>query len=83
MFVVDARIHRGGTEPSGMEVLTQVVRAVKPGAVVWRGDASLPPIQQGLKVLGVPIGHGVFVDHFLEHKSTDQQVLFQRIPWVD
>ena len=72
-----------GAEPSGMEVLTQVARAVKPGAVVWRGDPLLPPVQQGLKVLGVPIGHGAFVEHFLENKSTEQQILFQRIPWVN
>ena len=75
--------NRGGTEPSGMEVLTQAARAVKPGAVVWRGDPLLPPVQQGLKVLGVPIGHEAFVEHFLENKSTEQQVLFQRIPWVN
>ena len=72
--------NRGGTEPSGMEVLTQAARAVKPGAVVWHGDPLLPPVQQGLKVLGVPIGRGAFVEHFLEYKSTEQQVLFQRIP---
>ena len=75
--------NRGGTEPSGMEVLTQAARAVKPGAVVWRGDPSLPPVQQGLKVLGVHTGHEAFVEHFLENKSTEQQVLFQRIPWVN
>ena len=73
--------NRGGTEPSGLEVLTRAARAVKPGAVVWRGD--LPPVQQGLKVLGVLIGHEAFVQHFLENKSTEQQVLFQRIPWVN
>ena len=39
--------NRGCTEPSGMEVLTRAARAVKPGAVVWRGD--LPPVQQGLR----------------------------------
>ena len=75
--------NRGGTEPSGMEVLTQAARAVKPGAVVWRGDPLLPPVQQGLKVLGVPIAHEAFVEHFLENKSTEQQILFQRIPWVN
>ena len=43
--------NKRGTEPSGVEAMTRAARAWKPGAVVWRGD----PVQQGLKVLGVPI----------------------------
>ena len=38
--------------------------------------------QQSFKVLGFPIGHEAFVQRFLENKTTEQQVLFQRIPWV-
>ena len=64
--------NRGGTEPSGMEVLTQAAQAVKPGAVVWRGDPLLFPVQQGYEA---------FVEQF--KKSTEQQILFQRIPWVN
>ena len=66
--------NRGGTEPSGVEVMTRVARLLKPGAVVWRGDPTLPPVQQGLKVLGVPIGQEAFVQHFLDTKSAEQQV---------
>ena len=33
-----------------------IARAVKPHVVVWRGDPLLPVHQQGLKVLGIPIG---------------------------
>ena len=43
----------------------------------------LPATQRGLKVLGIPIGEEAFVQRFLENKSTEQQVLFQRIPWVN
>ena len=75
--------NRGGTEPSGVEVMTRAARLSKPGAVVWRGDPTLPPVQQGLKVLGVPIGQEAFVQHFLDTKSAEQQVLFERIPWVN
>ena len=60
--------------------MTRAAQAVKPGAVVWRGNPMLPATYQGLKVLGIPIGHEAFV---LENKTTEQQVLFQRIPWVN
>ena len=43
----------------------------------------LPVSQQGLKVLGIPIGYEAFVQRFLDNKSTEQQVLFPRIPWVN
>ena len=66
-----------------MEATTRAARALMPDAVVWRGDPLLPPVQQGLKVLWVPIGHDAFVLHFLETKSTEQQVLFERIPRVN
>ena len=50
-------------------------------AVVWRGDTELPLCQQGIRVLGVPIGQPEFVRHFLEKKNQEHQTLFQRIPW--
>ena len=52
--------NRGGIEPSGVEAMTRVAQAVKPDAVVWRGNPMLPATQQGLKVLGIPIGHEAF-----------------------
>ena len=52
--------NRGGVEPSGIEEMTRAARALKPEVVVWRGDPLLPATQQGVKVLGIPIGkHGV------------------------
>ena len=39
--------------------------------------------QQGAKVLGIPIGKQEYVQEFLAHKTRQQQVLFQRIPWVN
>ena len=75
-------VHMLSRRPSGMEVLTWSA-ALLPGAVVWRGDPLLPPVQQGLKVLGVPTAHEAFFQYFLENKSTEQQVLFQRVPWVN
>ena len=66
-----------------MPELTRAARSVKPDAVVWRGDLGLPLSQQGLKVLGIPIGQPAFVSDFLERKSREQQTLFQRIPAVN
>ena len=48
--------NRGGIEPSGVEALTRATQAVKPDAMVWRGNPMLPATQQGVKVLGIPIG---------------------------
>ena len=74
--------NRGGVEPEGIAELTRRARQVRPDAVVWKGDRQLPPNQQGLKVLGVPIGQPEFVLDFLEAKSREHATLFQRIPWV-
>ena len=43
-------------KPAVSDVLTQVAQAQKLEVIVWRGDWSLPQAQQGLKVLGVPVG---------------------------
>ena len=75
--------NRGGVEPNGMPELTRAARSVKPDAVVWRGDPGLPLSQEGLKVLGIPIGQPAFVSDFLERKSREKQTLFQRIPAVN
>ena len=72
--------NKGGIEPSGVEAMTRVAQAVKSDAVVWRGNPLLPATQQGLKVLGIPIGHEAFVQRFLENKSTEQQVLLPEDP---
>ena len=75
--------NRGGIEPAGMDELTRAARLVKPDAIVWKGDPQLFPLQQGLKVLGVPIGQPEFIREFLQRKSGEQATLFERIPWVN
>ena len=74
--------NRGGVEPENIAQLTRMARLVRPDAVVWRGEPELPRNQQGLRVLGVPIGQPEFVRDFLEVKTREQATLFQRIPWV-
>ena len=74
--------NRGGVEPEGVAELTRMAQQVRLDAVVWRGDLRLPREQQGLKVLGVPIGQPEYVREFLAAKTREQATLFQRIPWV-
>ena len=48
--------NRGVLEPAGIGALTRAARAVKPDAVVWRGDLLLPVQKQGLKILEISSG---------------------------
>ena len=75
--------NRAGVPPHGIDILTRVARRVNPEAIVWRGHASLPRGQQGVKILGVPDGQPEFVHNFLERKTEEHSVLFQRIPLVE
>ena len=74
---------RSGTipRPDGIEELTKVAKLVKPDAVVWKGDSSLPREWQGIRVLGAPIGTPEYVADQLAHKR-EQETLFMRIPTV-
>ena len=49
--------------------LHQCSSQMKPEAVVWRGDTSLPRCQQGVTILGVPVGQPEFVVSFLERRT--------------
>ena len=57
--------NRAGVPPRGIDILTRAARRVNPEAIVWRGDTALPRGQQGVKVLGVPVGQPEFVHNFL------------------
>ena len=75
--------NRGGVTPPGVEELTRLARLVKPEAVVWSCDTQLPATQQGVVILGVPIGSPDFVRQQLVDKSAEQDLLFQRIPLLE
>ena len=75
--------NRGGVTPDGVDELQRRARRLKPEAVVWKGDPQLPEEQQGVRVLGVPIGRGELVRVFLEKKNKEHETLFQRIPWLN
>ena len=47
--------------------------------VVWRGDLELPPEEQGVKILGTPLGHPSFVRSQLETLSAKHGQLISKI----
>ena len=59
----------GGAAPPGLE-------AISPSA--WKGDR--PGIENGIKVLGVPIGQPAFVEAIVEERMTEERRLLERIP---
>ena len=74
--------NRSGEKPSGVDQLTQPARVQDPRAIVWRGAAELPVSEQGMKVLGVPLGREEYANRFLEKKTEHHDTLFHRIPLV-
>ena len=74
--------NRSGEKPSGVDQLTAAARVQDPRAIVWRGDAELPVSEQGMKVLGVPLGREEYAIRFLEKKTEHHDTLFDRIPLV-
>ena len=74
--------NRGGVEPPGWHRLAADARVSDPDAIVWRGDHTLPPERQGIRVLGTPLGSPQFVSKELEKVATNHQVLLDRIPHV-
>ena len=71
--------NRSGQCPPGCEGIFEAARVSDPDAVVWKGDQSLPTGNQGVVVLGAPLGHADFVARKLEAKTDEHRVLFRRI----
>ena len=74
--------NRDGVMPSGCEAMTIAARAPDENAIVWRGDHELPPVQQGVKLLGIPLGHAAYVENKLAKLSLSHSVLLERIQAV-
>ena len=64
----------GGICPNGIASLGQ-------GA--WKGDHNLLPKEQGIKIIGCPIGHTDFVHHFIEGILEKHRELTNRIPQLE
>ena len=74
--------NRSGEKPSGVDQLTMAARVQDPGAIVWRRDDEIPASKQGMKVLGALLGRDEHTTRFLEKKSEQHDILFQRVPMV-
>ena len=74
--------NRGSVAPQGWETLTAAARELDPSAVVWKGDPSLPPSEQGVKIPGIPLGHPEYVQNQLQRVSASHRQLLERIPSV-
>ena len=53
------------------------------GTDVWVGNQSLPCHEQGLTILGTPVGSEAYIRHQLQLTSQSHQQLLQRIPALD
>ena len=71
----------GGEAPRGWRALT-AARQVDPDGIVWRGDPELSPSEQGVKVLGTPLGHPEYVRAFLQKSTRTHRQLLERIPAI-
>ena len=67
--------------PEFCDMLEVIARRSDPNARVWRGS-NLPFDQQGIKILGTPLGHPQFLEAHLNRKSAEHDVLLERIPTV-
>ena len=68
--------NRSGEKPSGVD--PAAARVQDPRAIVWRGDQ--PVSEQGMKLLGVPLGQDEYAAKFLE-KKTEFQLCLPGFRW--
>ena len=67
--------------PTACDYLERIAQAEDPDARVWRGS-DLPTRDQGIRVLGTPVGHEDFVIAQLDALLDQHQVLLSRIPLI-
>ena len=53
--------NKSGRCTPGCESIFEAARVADPKTVVWKGDQTLPTDQQGVVVLGAPLGHAHFM----------------------
>ena len=64
----------GGVEPRGIETLQAAAQFRETDAVLSRGNATLPVTEQGMKILGTPLGHPRYVQSFFRATNEAHRV---------
>ena len=70
--------NKAGSAPANIHTL----QPVEQNARIWVGDQTLPPAEQGLQVLGAPIGSLAYIEAALARTTAKHAVLFERITAV-
>ena len=73
--------NRAGQKPEACNRLQRVAEVHDRTARVWRGS-EVPLAEQGIKVLGTPVGHDEYARSLLEKIQAKQQFLLNAIPTV-
>ena len=68
-----------GIRPPACDELERTAQLTDPDARVWKGS-GLPTSEQGVRILGTPVGHPDFVQAFLRKVLEELDVLLSRIP---
>ena len=68
----------GGPEPPGVDALLQ--EQPRPAIPVWKGD--LAPAENGVVILGTPVGSKEFVARILQRRLVHQKHLLELLPRV-
>ena len=71
-----------GIRPPACDELERIAQLTDPDARVWKGFL-LPTSEQGVRILGTPVGHPDFVQAFLRKVLEEHDVLLSRIPMVE
>ena len=74
--------NQGGVVPSGTAALTAAARISDPDATMWCGDQALPTSEQGIRILGTPLGHPDYVRAELSQLSVKHDALMDKITHV-
>ena len=75
--------NRSGECPPACEEMQRAAVQVDPDVRVWNGDVSRPGSEQGLKILGTPVGQPEYVTTKLDQLIEKHRVLLERIPAVN
>ena len=71
--------NQGRVDPPDCQRIYAAAQAFDPTVVVWRRDATLSTEDQGVTILGTPLGHWDFVEASLQAKSREHDTLFDRL----